>query len=343
MDFILLFLLLIILFSIKFYQKKFNTKFIDHTQTLCINGIFVILIFFRHITNYCTFTSDYSNLFNTININLDQLIVTTFLFYSGYGIYESIKNKENYIQQSLPNRIKKLYLKYLIAIISFLLINLLFNIKYNLKTVLLSFLAWESIGNSNWYIFAIITSYCITYLSFKLIKNKIPSLLSVTLFINLYIIIISFFKDSFWYNTIICFTFGLWFSYFKTKIVTFLTKNNYIYSLILIINILFFYIFNKLHSTNLLFYELWILSFISLIILISLKFKLNNKVFLFLGTHSFWIYILQRIPMILLQKLNIHISSPFLFVIISFILTIILSLVYKKIFDEHIFTKKCTN
>ena len=37
-------------------------------------------------------------------------MVTTFLFYSGYGIYESIKSKKKYIDNFFKNRILKLFI-----------------------------------------------------------------------------------------------------------------------------------------------------------------------------------------------------------------------------------------
>ena len=42
-------------------------------------------------------------------------------------------------------------------------------------------------------------------------------------------------------------------------------------------------------------YNIVSLGFISIILIFSLKMKLNNKLFEYLGTRVFWIYILQRI------------------------------------------------
>ena len=108
MDIFLLILFIITFLSLKFHKDKFNEDFLAHSQTLCVNGIFVILVFIRHLTNYCYFSQNSSIILNFINTNLEQLIVTTFFFYSGYGIYESIKHKTNYVETRLPKRIKKI-------------------------------------------------------------------------------------------------------------------------------------------------------------------------------------------------------------------------------------------
>ena len=66
MDVFVLLLLFIIFFSTKFYKKDFNDNFLDYSQTLCINGIFVILVFLRHSTDYCDFSQSSSYLFNFV-------------------------------------------------------------------------------------------------------------------------------------------------------------------------------------------------------------------------------------------------------------------------------------
>ena len=64
-------------------------------QTRCINAIFVILVFLSHVKTYVILDDVwYNSYFLKINIYLSQLIVTTFLFFSGFGIMESIKNKK---------------------------------------------------------------------------------------------------------------------------------------------------------------------------------------------------------------------------------------------------------
>lgn len=340
MDIFYLILLLIIIFSTKFYKKDFNDKAFNRTHTLCINGIFVVLVFLRHITDYFDVFSIPSPLYNIIDPGLEQLIVTTFLFYSGYGIMESIKNKENYINSQLPKRIKRIYLNFLLVVLTYLIVNIFLEIKYDIKTVILSLFAFETIGNSNWYIFVIVFMYLITYICFKHLKKIKISLLTSTLSIILFIILLMIFKENYWYNTAICFPLGLWFSYYKDKILKIITTNNFIYLISLIISILIFYTFYKLHYINVLYYFFWDISFLSLIILISLKFEVSSKILLFLGNYTFYIYILQRLAMIILNSFNLNI---YVYIILSFTLTIVLALIYKKVFWEQLFSIKNTN
>jgi len=87
---------------------------------------------------------------------MDQLVVCMFLFYSGYGIMESFKIKENYVNQLPKNRIFKTLFNFDFAVLIYMLLYVFFQHKeIGLKKVLLSFIGWESFGNSNWYIFSI--------------------------------------------------------------------------------------------------------------------------------------------------------------------------------------------
>lgn len=49
------------------------------------------------------------------------------------------------------------------ALALYLGLHLCFGAQPSLKTILLSMVCWESIGNSNWYIFAILCLYLLTW------------------------------------------------------------------------------------------------------------------------------------------------------------------------------------
>lgn len=87
------------LWGIKFSPKKGFDDFLQRDQCDSIKGIFILLVFVRHVLQYIIasgyeFSSLQDKLFLKIDRELDQLIVVMFLFYSGYGIMESIRKKE---------------------------------------------------------------------------------------------------------------------------------------------------------------------------------------------------------------------------------------------------------
>ena len=77
-------------------------------------------------------------------------------------------------------------------------------------------------------------------------------------------------------------------------------------------------------------YNIYAVCFIILITVLMRKIEFKDKIITFFGVHTFWIYILQRIPMMILQnKLN-----NYIYFIACFLLTIGLSYLLKKITDR---------
>ena len=95
--------------------------------------------------------------------------------------------------------------------------------------VMLAYTKWTSIGNSNWFMFVTFALYLLVFISFKLFnKNQLRglicfSILSIGLTITLF-----FLKESWWWNTLLCFPLGMWYGFFKERIDKY-TDNIYIY------------------------------------------------------------------------------------------------------------------
>ena len=181
-----------------------------------LNGIFVGLIFFHHFSDYAIIGN---KLYNTFFTLLGQMIVSSFLFISGYGIFESIKNKKDYLKQFPKKRFLKLFINFSIAIIMFIIYNLIVGNVYDLKTILLSFIGWTSIGNSDWYIFATFFLYICILFSFNIVKRKEVSILLMFALSCIYILTMVYLgRSAAWYDTILCFPFGMAISYFKDNL-----------------------------------------------------------------------------------------------------------------------------
>lgn len=334
MLFFLLLLLIITLYKCKFNFKNFNKDYLSIEQTKCINGIFVIIIFLSHVKTYFTLEGIwYNSYYLKINTFIGQLMVTTFLFFSGFGIMESIKKKkEKYINSIPKKRILNTLINFDFAVLLFLLCGLFIEKNYNLSRILLSFIGWSSIGNSNWYIFAILILYAITWICFKVFdKNNLKGIIGTTILSLFFIGFLRVFKEPHWYNTLLCYPAGMFFSYYKNRIENLICENNKTYWFISAICLATFILLYKF-STNLLIYELMAILFVIIILLVCMKFSFKNKILNYLGTNVFWIYILQRIPMIILRFYKVHTYNQFLFVILCFILTILLTELVKLFF-----------
>lgn len=251
----------------------------------------------------------------------------------------SRKKGKNYINTMPKNRILKTLVNFDIAIICFIITNLVLKRSMHLKQILLSFIGWDSVGNSNWYIFAILGLYCITFLSFKAYEKGKTAVISTWILTSLFILFLYIFKgphQGWWFNTLFCYPLGLTYSYNKEKIEKIVCKDNYSYLVSLLIAFVATFVCTYMKKGNFYYYELWGMSFVILIVFITMKANINNSILKWLGENLFWLYILQRIPMIVLKEFKFNIVHPYLFFILSLVITIILTIIFKYTVDKLI-------
>lgn len=315
--------------------KNIDKEALTLERTTMINGFFVGLVLFSHFNSYVITNYSIDSVYYFI-FKMGQLMVTTFLFYSGYGIYESIKNKNNYINNFFKNRIVKLFVSVFLSLILYIFLNIIIGQEYSIKTILLSPIGFTSIGNSNWFIFATFCMYFSVLISFKLFKNDNLSALLLCLILSFcYIfLVMKLLHYSWWVDTILCFNAGMFFSYFKESILCFL-KNNYHYFLTILLLVILFAL-SIINNYNYFTYEIISLSFVLIIVLISLKVKIGNKVLLWLGKNTFNIYILQRLSYILYQYVGLANYNIYLYfgvsVLTTFVLTYFFDIILKKVY-----------
>ena len=310
-------------------------------KTVSIKGVFVLLVFLSHFVQYVELNSFLDQGYFAVRDFLGQLIVTMFLFYSGYGILESIKRKKiDYINSIPKKRIFMLLFDFDLAILLFLLVKYLLGSVYQPKTILLSLIGWSSVGNSNWYIFAILITYLITYVAFKIFsEDYFKGILTVSLLSVLYIAIIQNFKPLYSYNTILCYAGGMWYSFYREKIELMVQKSRVRYLLSLLVLFVIF-MSTYLFANYVVNYQIKSLAFVLLIVLASMKLSINNKVLNWAGSHVFSIYILQRIPMMILKEVEMVSQKTYVYLMLSAVFTVFLSYgfdwltdrLYKKIF-----------
>lgn len=91
------FILVITLYKIRFRKLYSGYGHFDIKYTHSINGIFIMLVFVRHIFQYIKVEMSHLSLTDSIAAAIDnsmlQLLVVPFLFFSGYGVAISIKNR----------------------------------------------------------------------------------------------------------------------------------------------------------------------------------------------------------------------------------------------------------
>lgn len=172
-----LLLFALILWGIDVNKNGFNEDYLSRTQCNGIKGIFIVVVFMRHVVPYVKkagydMQSILDMVYKLIDWQVGQLLVVMFLFYSGYGVMESIKKKEDGYIASMPKRrVLSTFINFDIAVSLFLIMDFALGIDVTAEKYFLSRIGWDSVGNSNWYIFIIMLCYISTYFAFKLSRG----------------------------------------------------------------------------------------------------------------------------------------------------------------------------
>lgn len=330
---------IITLVSMRVHTKGLDEKYLSKEYTQAIKGFFILVVFLSHARQYAPYDSEGALFAISFLDYLGQFMVTLFLFYSGYRVNEAIKKKGNVYVNALPkNRIGKTFFDFAFAILLFYITGLIVGTVWPLPRVLLSLTGWTGIGNSNWYMFVIFVLYFLTYLCFKIFgegkKRHFLALCLLSVLSFLYVYLMSDLQPSRFSNTFLCYVAGAWYSYFKEEIDKLFKKNNLVYYVISAIVVAAYLYTFDMRGIRLMYFNMVSILFCLCIVLLSCKISFKSKILAWCGEHLFWIYILQRIPMILLRHLGMIEYNMNLFLWISLAVTIVMAYLAKKYMDR---------
>jgi len=280
-------------------HNDFFKDYIDLKNTFSVKGIFVWLIFLRHYIQYYKRKNRYT--YETILVCFGQKIVSMFLFYSGYGIYESFKKKGNKYSKSLLTKSLIIFIKSELIILIFVLKCIIYKNRINLKNYILAAFFYTSIGNSNWFAYTIILFYIYASLSFVFIKNKKYNYLGI-----IFITILCFLHGNFTYfiylkklrfavDNILPFILGFYYSWIRKYTDKYIMKYDFSYFTILSSFILIFCFFYINKDISIFMHILMNGTFSIIVVLVNMKVKFDNEFLKFLNVHSYSIYLLQRV------------------------------------------------
>ena len=334
----LIYLILCSLSFVNLIIKDLNSFFYDYMDlktTNQIRGILVWMIFFRHCISYFPKNIKRNKISILIDKSFGQNIVSPFLFYSGYGINESFLKKGNKYIKSLPIKSFIIFIKSQIILLVYLFDNILLGNKISFKTYLKAIIFKNGLGNSYWFAFAIILLYIYSYLSFILIRNKklnIIGIIFITIFCYFHIIIVYKFYHKVIYSvdTIICFILGFFYSLLKSNLDRIIMKNDQIYFGIMILLIVFYYKLYNINNKNIYNVSLKNCFFILILVLMTIKIKFNNPLLTLLNSHSYSIYLLQRLVMRHIHKKRYLKNHEFISFFLQFLLVIFMAIIFDK-------------
>ena len=326
MDFIYFSFIAVFIIGARFFVKSVNPDYISQKQTQSINGFFVLLVFMQHYKSYVK-PEQFDMVYEAIGKWNGQLIVVPFLFFSGYGIMLSITKKgTSYVNSIMTKRFPKVWSHFALAIVLFIITNSAMGIYHDPWVVFFTFFGWEGIGNSNWYIFDTLVLYILTFFSFRFVGKSYKAGLYIMGLLTLaFVITMSFFKQPYWYNTVIAYFMGMFFALIEPHFRKWISASPLNYIIFATAGTVAI-IFSSMDKSKMTAYEIFVLSGIAVLLAISLKVKFGKPVLSFLGKNVFEIYILQRIPMIILKGV---IPDKYLYFFVCFAATIVLALLFR--------------
>jgi len=178
-------------------------------------------------------------------------------------------------------------------------------------------------------------TYLFSYLALTFLKKaKLSKILAGITFLTLcYIIALYFLKPncSWWWNTIICYPLGCAYSIYKGTIEQNFSNSKKYFSTVFVFFI--FFLLGKLGVVHSRIFnsQICVISFICLVILLSMKISIRSKILEWFGIQVFGIYILQRLPMTFFKYLKLDEKSIYLYFCACFATVLILNFIFSKL------------
>lgn len=278
--------------------------YLSRQRTSFMNGFFILFVIVRHMTQYGIEPSDAERIALFI-MPRGQLIVTPFLFFSGYGLMCALmRSRGEYVGKLLKLRLPRLWLHFVLCIACYWALNtFLAGTEYSLSHIFLAALTWKSFGNSTWYIGVTLLSYIILAVSSYATRHhgNIAMWLVSSILLVICLQLILLYKEPYWVNTALCIPAGMGYAMFRKTIENFLRR---IPVPTLLLGVLLMWLGCVTHRTWL---SLDLLGNIGSVLYAlgiclaqgCISYKRPFPLLVWCGgTALFFIYILQRLPMI---------------------------------------------
>ncbi len=341
MDAFMVILLILVLKDCVFGKQNTQDEYISTSNANAIKGLFTILIVFSHYVTYYAPTPQ-DAVYRMIKSYLSQAVVIPYLFYSGYGMVYSLEHKgKNYLRTILTRRIPRFLLGVATALFFFFVLGNLRGRRFPILTILLSLIGWEGMGNSNWYIFGILGEYLIFWVSFQVLRirenslTRLGALLITTVLTGAFVIWIrSMGKDTWCYDTLLMFPLGVAWGLYHEKIDRLLYQHDELWLLGLVLAFVLYQISIQNRGISLTWYTVWCAAFAAVMILLSMRMHLGGSVLNFFGKHVFSVYILQRIPMIILSDIGWTGQMPYMSLILVLLSTSLMAVAFDWLMDK---------
>ncbi len=213
----------------------------------CLLGFCAAGIMLHHMSQNIYFANEDPGIL-LFMVDIGVCFVGMFFFFSGYGLYSSLRDKPDYLKTFFRNRIPAVVIPFYVCNFVFILGSWLWGYKFK-RGELMPYLTGAILMNSQmWYIVEILILYLLFYIVFRLIKKRnaacfvygICLLLLIAFSLHLGHDKITptlglWFHGEWWYNTTFMMLVGILFAKWEKQILGFIRK---FYGIVLIMSAL---------------------------------------------------------------------------------------------------------
>ncbi len=283
------------------------------------------------------------------------IFVGIFFFFSGYGLYTSLKTKENYLKGFLKKRLITILIPFYSCIAVFTVASCICGAKYKPLELLSILSGWSLINTHMWYIVEIAILYLAFFIIYRLIKNRTIATVVMSIFVllmmagSLYLChgedfsCSYWFMGEWWFNSTFLFIIGIIVSK-HSELLTKIARKAYIVLVPVfgVLTVLFYkQTIYALHTYSywseipgvdpaykdklrcLVFQLPFIICFVTFVILIMLKVRFGNPVLKFLGAISLELYLIHNLFLTGLKDGTIfRVTSPSMYIILTILMAI---------------------
>lgn len=336
--FLLLILVLIVTDMAIAPQGAYCEDYMSRDSNNVIKGVFILLIVLSHYSQYCQLDGAADLAYWAVRLHLDQAVVSMFLFYSGYGMMESIRRKGfAYVKRIPVHRLLKVWWNFVIAVLCFLILDIVLGRFFPAKHILLAFIGYTSLGNSDWYMFAIFSLYGLTFVAFLAVcrkNNGLTRLAGIALLAALTCGAIlwqmKMDRPAWAYNTMLLYPLGALFSECRPLLESLLKKGALWYSGAALLTAIV-YMYSYLHRQDrFLVFAVWVSAFTVAVLLLTWKVSFKSWVLRWFGENLFWVYILQRLPMTVLDAAGMVDRHRYFCLVLVILSTVLLTELFNR-------------
>ena len=357
--------LLVILFAgVKFSkigEWQENPLALDKSK--CIQGFCAIAIIIHHWAQEVGEKAGILWIFSEFGV----IFVGVFFFFSGYGLYTSLKTKENYLKGFLKKRLVTVLIPFYVCIIVFTVAACMTGKKFPVPKLIETLTGWILINSHMWYIVEIAVLYLAFFLIYRFVKNRALA----TGLMSFFVLILTigslllahgedlsskyWFMGEWWYNTTFAFVFGIIVSQNQEKLRAF-ARRFYILLLPLfgVLTCLFSYLSSYAIKTWSYWNEYpghkgykekfmclgiqlpWVIFFVIFVILVMMRVRFGNPVLKFIGSISLELYLLHNLFLTELNNGKIFkINGSSFYVVLTILFSIVLAWVINGV-DKYL-------